>query len=363
MSTFNANKRLISLDMLRGLTIALMIVVNNPGSWDYLYWPLGHADWHGITITDFVYPFFLFIVGVSIVLSSHKQLDAGADKGKMRKKIWIRSIKIFALGLLLNLFPDFDFAELRVPGVLQRIAIVYLVCAHIFLATNWKTQIKIAAVALVGYWLAMILIPVPGIGAGVLEPGKNLAAYIDSLLVPGKLYQGTWDPEGLLSTIPAIVTGITGMLAGQLLKQNMGIEKKLNYLFLIGLLCVTAGYFWDLFFPINKNLWSSSYVLFTSGWAFMSLAACILVVDVMGYQKVSKFGVIYGSNAITVYVFAGMFPVLLNDVLGVKDLFFNGLLSAGMVPELASFLWAITYTMICFIPAYILFKKKIFIKV
>ncbi len=363
MSTFDANKRLISLDMLRGLTIALMIVVNNPGSWDYLYWPLGHADWHGITITDFVYPFFLFIVGVSIVLSSYKQLDAGADKGKMRKKIWIRSIKIFALGLLLNLFPDFDFAELRVPGVLQRIAIVYLICAHIFLATNWKTQIKIAGFALVGYWLAMILIPVPGIGSGVLEPGKNLAAYIDSLLVPGKLYQGTWDPEGLLSTIPAIVTGITGMLAGQLLKQNMGIEKKLNYLFLIGLLCITAGYFWDLFFPINKNLWSSSYVLFTSGWAFMSLAACILVVDVMGYQKISKFGVIYGSNAITVYVFAGMFPELLNETLGVQDLFFNGLVSAGMVPELASFLWAITYTMICFIPAYILYKKKIFIKV
>ncbi len=363
MKKFDSNKRLISLDMLRGLTIALMIVVNDPGSWDHIYWPLAHAEWHGITITDFVYPFFLFIVGVSIVLSSHKQLNAGADKKKMRKKIWIRSIKIFALGLLLNLFPDFNFAELRIPGVLQRIAIVYLVCAHIFLSVSWKNQIKIAAGALIGYWLAMMFIPVPGAGAGVLEPGKNLAAWIDSIVIPLRMWQGTWDPEGLLSTIPAIVTGMTGMFAGQLLKQDMEIEKKLNYLFLTGLLCIVGGYVWDLFFPINKNLWTSSYVLFTSGWAFMALAACILLVDVMGYDKSAKFGVIYGSNAITVYVFAGMFPWLLNDIMGVRGFFYNGLVNVGMVPELASFLWSIVYTLICFIPAYVLYKKKIFIKV
>jgi predicted acyltransferase len=202
-----------------------MIVVNDPGSWEHIYWPLRHADWHGITITDFVFPFFLFIVGVSIVLSTHKQIAAGADKKKMRKKIWIRSIKIFALGLLLNLFPEFNFAELRIPGVLQRIAIVYLASALIFLSTDWKAQLKIAAALLVGYWLAMMLIPVPGLGAGVLEPGQNLAAWIDSMLMPGKMWQGTWDPEGILSTLPAIATGISGMLAGQLLKQDMSIEK------------------------------------------------------------------------------------------------------------------------------------------
>ncbi len=363
MSTFDSNKRLISLDMLRGLTIALMIVVNDPGSWDHIYWPLRHAEWHGVTITDFVFPFFLFIVGVSIVLSTYKQLAAGADKKKMRKKIVIRSLKIFALGLFLNLFPEFNFAELRIPGVLQRIAIVYLVCALMFLSTDWKAQLKIAAGALVGYWLAMVLIPVPGIGAGVLEPGKNLAAWIDSLLIPGTMWQGTWDPEGLLSTIPAIVTGMTGMLAGQLLKQDMGIEKKLNYLFLAGLLCVVGGYFWDLFFPMNKNLWTSSFVLFTSGWAMMGLAACVLLVDVLGYDRMAKFGVIYGSNAITVYVFAGVFPWLLNSILGFKDFFYNGLVSLGMVPELASMLYAFLYALICYIPAYILYKKKIFIKI
>ena len=362
MKNFDSSQRLISLDMLRGLTIALMIVVNDPGSWEHLYWPLAHASWNGITITDFVFPFFIFIVGVSIVLSSSKQLDAGADKKKMIRKIWIRSLKIFALGLLLALFPEFNFAELRIPGVLQRIAICYLVCAHLFLATTWKTQVKIAAILLIGYWLAMMLIPVPGIGAGVLEPGKNLAAWIDSVVIPLRMYQGTWDPEGVLSTLPAIATGITGMLAGHLLKADMGIEKKLNYLFFVGVLCVLGGYTWDLFFPINKNLWTSSYVLFTSGWAYMAFAACILIVDVHGYSKKAKFGVIYGSNAITIYVFAGMFPVLLNGVLGVKDLFFNGLVDWGMAPKLASMLWAFTYMFICFIPAYILYKKKIFIK-
>jgi predicted acyltransferase len=363
MKNFDSSKRLVSLDMLRGLTIALMIVVNDPGSWDHLYWPLAHASWNGITITDFVFPFFIFIVGVSIVLSSSKQLDAGADKKKMIRKIWIRSLKIFALGLLLALFPEFNFMELRIPGVLQRIAICYLVCAHIFLATNWKTQVKMAAILLIGYWLAMMLIPVPGIGAGVLEPGKNLAAWIDSVVIPLRMYRGTWDPEGVLSTLPAIATGITGMLAGHLLKADLDIEKKLNYLFFIGLLCVVGGYTWDLFFPFNKNLWSSSYVLFTSGWAFMAFAACILLVDVHGYDKMAKFGIIYGSNAITIYVFAGMFPVLLNQVLGVKGIFFNGLVDLGMAPKLASMLWAFTYMFICFIPAYILYKKKIFIKV
>lgn len=362
MSKTDSNKRLLSLDMLRGLTIALMIVVNDPGSWEHLYWPLAHAEWHGITITDFVFPFFIFIVGVSIVLSTSKQVAAGADKTKMKKKIWIRSLKIFGLGIFLNLFPEFHFMELRIPGVLQRIAIVYLACALIGLSTSWKTQAKIAAALLLGYFLAMILIPVPGIGAGVLEPGKNLAAWIDELVIPLRMYQGTWDPEGLLSTLPAIATGISGMLAGQLIKQDLNIEKKLIYLFFAGFTCVLAGYAWDLIFPFNKNLWSSSFVMFTSGWAYMAFAACILIIDVWGYKKLARFGVIYGSNAITVYVIAGMLPALLNGVLGIKGMFFNGLVNLGMAPNLASFLWAILYMLICFIPAYIMYRKKIFIK-
>ncbi len=209
----------------------------------------------------------------------------------------------------------------------------------------------------------MMFIPVPGIGTGVLEPGKNLAAWVDSLLLPGRMWQGTWDPEGVLSTLPAIVTGISGMLAGHLLNMNFDIGKKLNYMFLFGFICIVGGYTWDLFFPINKNLWTSSYVLFTSGWALMAFAAAILVVDVLGYQKATKFGVIYGSNAITIFVLAGILPVLLQRVLGVQSGFFNGLVNMGLAPKFVSFLWAILYALLCYIPAYILYKKKIFIKV
>ena len=363
MKTFDSNQRLISLDMLRGLTIALMIMVNNPGSWGNLYWPLAHAEWHGVTITDFVFPFFIFIMGVSIVLALNKQIAAGADKKKMKKKILIRSLKIFGLGIFLSLYPYFNFAELRIPGVLQRIAICYFVGGHLFLSTTWKTQLKIAVFALVGYWLAMLLIPVPGLGTGVLEPGKNLAAWIDSLIIPLRMWQGTWDPEGLFSTIPAIVTAITGMLAGHLIKTDMEIHRKLNYLFFAGLCMVVGGYIWDLFFPMNKNLWTSSYVLFTSGWAFMSLAACILIVDVHGYTKIAKFGIVYGSNAISIYVLAGLLPYLLYTVLGVKGFFFDELVNLGVAPKTASALWSVLYVLLLYIPAYIMYKKKIFIKV
>lgn len=362
MKNFDSTKRLISLDMLRGLTLALMVMVNSPGSWSHVFWPLEHAEWNGITITDFVYPFFIFIIGVSIVLSTDKQLAAGSDIKKMKKKIWIRFFKIFALGILLNFIYHFNIYNIRIPGVLQRIAIVYLVCALINLSTDWKAQLKIAIIALVGYWLAMILIPVPGLGIGALEPGENLAAWIDSMLIPGKMYQGTWDPEGILSTIPAIVTGLTGMFAGHLLKTEMSIERKLNYMFMAGFFFILIGYTWDLFFPINKNLWTSSYVMFTSGWAYLAFASSIIIVDVLGYKKLTKFGVIYGSNSISIYVFAGVFPLLLVKTFGVQSLFFDGLVDLGMLPKLASFLWSFTYMLICFIPAYILYKKKIFIK-
>lgn len=363
MQDLDVNKRLIFLDALRGFTIALMIMVNNPGSWSYIYWPLAHAEWHGVTITDFVFPFFLFIVGVSIVLSTDKLLSKGLTQKELRKKIGIRSLKIFGLGIFLSLYPKFNIYELRIPGVLQRIAIVYFICGHLNLICNWKLLIKIGVALLIGYWLLMLFVPIPHIGAGFLEPGKNLAAYIDSILIPGRLWQGTWDPEGLLSTMPAIVTGITGMLAGYLLKISKSIQVKLNYMFLIGFLMILVGYFWDLFFPMNKNLWTSSYVMFTSGWAMLALASSIFVVDVLGYKKATKFGVVYGSNAITIFVLAGMLPFIISSVLGLQSMFFDGLVNLGISPKLASFLWAIGYVLILYIPAYILYKKKIFIKV
>ena len=359
-------QRLLSLDAFRGFTIALMIIVNDPGSWSHVYAPLLHAEWHGITPTDLVFPFFLFIVGVSIVLAFSKRIKGGANKKSLYRKIIIRSLKIFLVGIFLNLFPNFDFADLRVAGVLQRIAIVFLVCSFLFLHLDWKKLAITGAVILVGYWLAMTLIPVPGIGEANLEPGKNLAAWIDSILLPGRMWQGTWDPEGLLSTLPAIGTGITGMLTGILIIGTLPLDRKIIWLFLLGFFSFILGGVWDWFFPINKNLWTSSFVLYTSGAAALTLAASMFIVDVLHIKSWTRMGRIFGANAISVYVFAGILPDLLSGVkiggYSFNSLFMETLTNIGLAHKFASLLYAIVFALICYIPAYILYKKKIFIK-
>ena len=249
-------KRLVSLDAFRGLTIAGMIIVNTPGSWGHVYSPLLHAYWHGITPTDLVFPFFLFIVGVSIALAYTKRIAADTPKKQMVRKVIRRSLIIFGLGIFLALFPKFDFANLRIPGVLQRIAIVFFVCALLFLNTGWKRQASIGLGLLIGYWLVMAIVPVPidevvrnAIETGEVlsasgmipvevpkvisgsfiaanyEPGINMEAWLDRQLIPGRIYQKTWDPEGLLSTLPSIATGISGMLVGTLLVSKLNLER------------------------------------------------------------------------------------------------------------------------------------------
>ncbi|MGB1405233.1 MAG: acyltransferase family protein, partial [Flavobacteriaceae bacterium] len=223
------NKRLLSLDLLRGLTIILMIIVNDPGSWEQVYSPLLHAEWNGITPTDYVFPTFLFIVGVSIVLSMKKQKELGKDRGALTKKLLWRAFKIYAVGIFLWLWPSFNFEGIRWVGVLPRIAFVYLACALLFLYTSRKTQALMGIGILVGYWVLMAYIPVPGIGApDLMVPEKNWAHYLDSLLLPGRMWQGTWDPEGFLSTFPAIASGIIGMWAGYLLLQKEDLKTRLN---------------------------------------------------------------------------------------------------------------------------------------
>ncbi len=363
------SNRLISLDAFRGYTIAAMIIVNDPGSWSHVYAPLLHAQWHGATPTDLVFPFFLFIVGVSIALAFTKRIEKGSTKGDLMKKAVIRSIKIFALGIFLNIFPeqfiDFNLADIRIPGVLQRIAIVYLVCSFIYLQLNSRKQIYLGIIFLVGYWLLMTVVPVPGVGPANLEPGTNLAAWFDNLVIPLRLYRGTWDPEGLLSTFPAFATGISGMLVGKIILSDRSIDRRVVWLFFMGFIGYLVGIAWGWGFPINKNLWTSSYVLYSSGLATMALAAFIWFVDVLGYDKGAKFGIIYGSNAITIYVLAGMFPSLthLGGEHSINSLFFNGLVDIGLAPKFVSLLWAILYCLVCFIPAYFMYKKKIFIKV
>jgi predicted acyltransferase len=359
-------KRLISLDAFRGFTIAAMIMVNNPASWSYIYPPLRHAHWNGLTPTDLIFPFFIFIVGVSIALAYTKRLNAGVPKAPMYKKIVIRTIKIFVVGILLWLFPKFNFDTIRIAGVLPRIALVFMACAFLFLNTKWKTQAIVAGVLLVGYWLVMTLIPTPGHGKVMLEPGANIAAWIDSKYLPGYMWQKTWDPEGLLSTLPAIASGITGMLAGHLILSKIKPERKVIYLFSISFFAFVIGFFWNYTFPINKSIWTSSFVMTTSGLAGMLLAVSMFFVDIMGRTRFTKVGIIFGSNAIAVYVLSDLWrlPFYTWQFAGTSlnkhwlNLFEN--LDWSM--ELGSFLYALVFIAFNFIPAWILYKKKIFIK-
>jgi predicted acyltransferase len=398
-----SSQRLISLDALRGFTIAAMVIVNDPGSWDAVYAPLLHASWHGVTATDLIFPFFIFIVGVSISFAYTKRMEAKVPKRDIYKKIIWRAFKIYAVGIFLWVFGRFDFiefrllAEIRWVGVLQRIAIVFLLGALIFLNTDWKKQIIIAATLLIGYWLIMALIPVPiddvikqalasgtvmsaegeiaigelkqlseGFIAANFEPGTNLAAWLDRAAVPGYLWQKTWDPEGLLSTIPALVTAIIGMLVGRIILTIKEPYKKLSYLFFTGFSLLLVGELWSYIFPVNKNLWTSSFTLFTAGLATMGLAACILIIDIWGYKGWTRLGRVYGANAITAYVLAGMLTLVFysDRYLGISlsRNFMEAMTGIGVPDKFASFMYAIIYMLIIYIPTYILYRKKIFIK-
>jgi predicted acyltransferase len=367
MTDISTPSRLISLDALRGFTIMAMITVNDPGSWDHVYAPLLHAEWNGVTPTDYIYPFFIFMVGVAIVLGYQKRLDSKAPKGEMAQKILWRTLKIFGVGLFLWLFPAFDFGGLRWAGVLQRIALVFLPCALLFLYTDWRFWLKVGIATLIGYWIIMAYVPVPGIGAPDLSvPIKNWAHYLDSIALPGVMWQKTWDPEGILSTFPAIVTGISGMLAGRLILDVKDDYRRLTKLFFWGFVMLTLGEVWGWFFPINKNIWTSSYVMHTSGLAFMTLAASLLVVDKLGYARWTKPGVIFGANSITAYVLASLLTALFykgyGGYLGLNELWMNGLASIGLSAKFASLTYALLYVGIVFVPVYWLYKKKIFVK-
>lgn len=362
----NSPQRLVSLDAMRGFTIAAMITVNFPGLEKFVYPPLHHSAWNGLTFTDLIAPIFLFVIGVSIALAYSRRLDKKAPKPDLHRKIIVRALKIFAVGMFLNLLPDFDFSDARWTGTLHRIAFVFLFCGLLFLHTNWRQQAWIAAIVLVAYWLAMTLVPTPGVGEVMLEPGINLAAWVDQQLLPGRMWQGNWDPEGILSTFPATVTGITGMLAGRLLLSKHSPNEKVNYLMTAGLSSAALGYFWSLAFPLNEGLWTSSFVLLTSGFAALLLGALYFVVDILGRKRGTSVGVIFGANAITVYVLADIFALFFYGILfngqPLNELTVNAMISAGFVPKFASMLYALAFTVVNFIPAYILYKKKVFIK-
>jgi predicted acyltransferase len=378
-------ERLLSLDVFRGMTIAGMILVNNPGTWSAVYSPLKHADWHGITPTDYIFPFFLFIVGVAITLSLGKKVEVDIEtKGKIYLKIIRRSVIIFLLGLFLAAFPFYNFeksqwidlSQLRIMGVLQRIAICYLIASLIFIHTNWKQQTVIAVTLCLIYWALMTIIPVPGCSVTTIDDKAcNLAAYLDRLLLgenhlwkPAKVY----DPEGLLSTIPAVSTTLAGVLAGHWLRKKIDHYEKVSSFFFFGVVLLAIGYLWSLVFPLNKSLWTSSYVVYTAGLALCFLGFCYYLIDIKGYKFWAKPFVVFGVNPLVLFVGSGIMTKTLIIIkvthengtkISLQKWIFDTIFLPLASPINASLLYAISFILLWLFLMWLLYKKGIYIKV
>ena len=375
--------RLISLDAFRGATIASMLLVNNPGSWSAVYPPLLHAPWHGWTFTDLIFPGFLWIMGVSLTLSTARRLETGADRMALRRHVLQRAAIILVLGLLLNAFPfglmpahHFSPGTMRLPGVLQRIALCYLAAGMIFLHSGWRGKIAWVTGLLLGYWALLTLVPVPEFGPGVLEPRGNLAWWIDSHVLAGHTWSGApapgFDPEGLLSTIPAVATVLLGTLAGHGLRAAGDTGRASLGLMGAGAALLALGAAWGAVFPINKNLWTSSYAVFMAGWASLLFGLFHWAIDVRGWRVWAQPFVWYGMNALALFVLAGIVGRLLGllrwpDGTGatvtlkawVYDLLFTGWLS----PVNASLAFAIAFVLAFLALAWAMWRRQWFIKV
>ncbi len=365
--------RIISLDVFRGLTIAGMVLVNNPGTWSNIYWPLQHAQWHGWTPTDLVFPFFLFIAGVSIPLAFGNRLERGGSRRDLHLKVLKRTLIIFALGLFLNGFPFFNLEELRIPGVLQRIAICYFFASIIFLNTKLRTQIFITIALLLLYWALMKLAPAPGFVAGDLTKEGSLASYIDRVVFGKHVWAQAkvYDPEGLLSTIPAIATALMGVLTGQWLRSEKSRYEKVAGMFVAGGICVAVGWAWNSFFVINKALWTSSYVLFTGGLALQLLALLYWIIDIKEYRRWAKPFEVFGLNAIALYVGAGLMAELLGLIkissggasVPLQSWIFQNLFASWASPVNASLAFAVAFVLVWLGLMWVLYRRKIFISV
>ncbi|HYL34508.1 MAG TPA: DUF5009 domain-containing protein [Bryobacteraceae bacterium] len=361
--------RLLSLDVFRGATLASMVLVNDPGSWDHIYPPLEHAAWHGWTFTDTVFPFFLWIAGVSFMLSMARRMERGDHRGQLFWHVLRRSLIIFAVGLFINGFPYFHFSRIRYMGVLQRIAICYLIAGSLALVLKIRGLIVATVALLAGYWLLMLLVPVPGCGAGSLAKDCNLAKYVDNIVLAGHMWSGTktWDPEGLVSTIPAIASMLFGLLTGHLLRMNRTPAEKTAWLFAIGNLLLFAGLVMNVWLPINKNLWTSSYAVFMAGLASVIFALCFWIVDVVKLRRWSRFFAIYGMNALAVFILTGLIGRLLEIIaisgqpLGTR--IFDSLFAPLASPINASLLYALANVVFYFLLVYLMYRRGWFLKV
>jgi predicted acyltransferase len=374
-------ERIQSVDFFRGLTIALMILVNNNGDYKTAYWPLLHSQWSGWTPTDLVFPFFVFIVGVSMVYSFRARLARGDSRSTIFMHAMRRAVILFAIGVLvINSFPDqYDPSHIRVYGVLQRIAICYLIASIFVLWTGVRGQIVAIAACLIGYWILMRYVPVPGFGVPgrdipLLDPNRNLAAWLDRKLLMGHLYEGTRDPEGLLSTIPAIGTVLFGVLTGEWLRSKAAARSKALWMLIFGIVGLAAGKFFNIWFPINKKLWTSSYVLFTAGFALVVLALCYWLLDVRKRGGRWTMPVlVFGMNAIAAYTLSEMLSATL-DALHVgtarhpvplqRAIYFRLFTwPHGVSTANSSLAFAIAFVAVCWLAMWLLYRKKIFLKV
>lgn len=361
-------KRIESVDILRGFTIIAMILVNTPGSWSYVYQPFLHSEWHGLTPTDLIFPFFLFIVGISITYSYKNKLNTR----ETYKKVFIRSAKLVGLGLFLNLFVPYvpfvqDFETLRLPGVLQRIGIVFFVSAILYLNFNWKIILVISASILLFYWLLLGFVPfLDGLSPTFERAPNNWANYIDVSVLDRHMWQPDYDPEGILSTLPSIVSCLLGVLIGKLLASQE--TNKARKLLGLAMVFLALGYVFDGVFPINKALWSSSYVLATTGWAILILAIIYYIVDV----KNLKFGKVFkyvGMNAITIYFISNFisksfYLLKVGSDNNIHSFLYNTIFVHTFIPQkMASLLYAMAVALFYIGLAYVMYRRKLFLKV
>lgn len=362
-------ERVVSLDAFRGATIAAMILVNNPGSWAHVYPPLAHAAWHGWTPTDLIFPYFLFIVGVAIPYSFRRRLSEGADRDDLMRHITRRAAVLVLLGLAMRAVPDFDLTTMRYYGVLQRIGLVYFFAAGAYVFVGARGRVAATGALLFGYWALMTLVPVPSYGAGDLSPDGNLAAWLDRVVLDGHLWQDTWDPEGLLSTLPAIATSLLGIFTGEWLQSERSCAGKARGLLYAGVIAGVVGWAWGLVFPINKNLWTSSYVVFTAGTALLALGVLYWLIDVRRLRGAwQEWMVVYGRNAILVFVASGMVTKAMTRI-RVEDgtslyawIYENAFRSwAGDHPGSVAF--AASYVLLWLGIMWVLHRRRIYIKI
>jgi len=380
-------KRLLSLDVLRGLTIAFMIMVNNTGG-EGAWTEMRHADWNGFTATDLVFPTFLFVVGVSTVFSIDARLKRGDSRGRLAQHSLRRAVVLFLLGVFVNGFPHYHLAHLRIYGVLQRIAVCYLIVSLLYLWDRrmW-TKVALLFCVLAGYWILVRWVPVPGAGVpgrdiSFLDKDQNIVAWLDRQLMPGHLYEDPpahdmRDPEGLLSDIPAVGTALIGLLAGLWLSGKRAVRANLLGLAMGAVTCLATGYLWSVWFPLNKKMWTSSYVLVAAGWSLLLFALAYWAVEQRGWGKSGWSKrllwpwLVFGSNAIVVYIISdlmegalGLFPFTVGghryDVL--SYLYERVFVPIGD-PGWRALAYSLFYTIVCFLPAWVLYRRKIFVKV